>query len=107
LAVDQSDNEFMTIQKKPRKASRLDKRLWFERLMAIAALINLSLVAFDLSYIPWRDFYLQKLPRLTQWYGSNFKGIEPHRATNLYLQTVVALEAQIMQTGARSPQTLS
>jgi len=97
----------MTIQKKLRKASRLDKRLWFERLMAIATLINLGLVAFDLSYIPWRDFYLQKLPGLTQWYGANFKGIEPYRSTDLYLKTVAALEAEIMQTGVRSPQALS
>jgi hypothetical protein len=97
----------MTTQKKLRKASRLDKRLWFERLMAIATLINLSLVAFDLSYIPWRDFYLRKLPGLTQWYGSNFKGIESHRSTDLYLQTVSALEEQVTQTGVRSPQALS
>lgn len=97
----------MTIQKKLRKSSHLDKRLWFERLMAIATLLNLSLVAFDLSYIPWRDFYLRKLPELTQWYGSNFKGIEPYRSTNTYLQTVAALEEQIIQTGVRSPQTLS
>jgi len=97
----------MTIQKKLRKASRLDKRLWFERLMAIATLINLSLVAFDLSYIPWRDFYLQKLPGLTQWYGANFKGIEPYRSTDIYLKTVALLEAEIRQTGVRSPQALS
>ena len=97
----------MITQKKLRKASRIDKRLWFERLMAIATLINLSLVAFDLSYIPWRDFYLRKLPGLTQWYGSNFKGIESHRSTDLYLQTVSALEEQITQTGVQSPQTLS
>jgi hypothetical protein len=92
----------MTTQKQLRKASRLDKRLWFERLMAIATLINLSLVAFDLSYIPWRDFYLRKTPGLTQWYGSHFKGIEPYRSTDAYLKTVAALEEQIAQTGARS-----
>ncbi len=97
----------MTIQKKLRKASRIDKRLWFERLMAIATLINLSLVAFDFSYIPWRDFYLRKMPGLTEWYGSTFKGIEPHRSTNSYLQTVAALEAQIPQTGVNSAQSLS
>jgi hypothetical protein len=97
----------MTIQKKIRKTSRPDKRLWFERLMAIATLINLSLVGFDLSYIPWRDSYLRKLPGLTQWYGAHFKGIEPYRSTNTYLQTVAALEEQIKQTGVRSPQVLS
>ena len=75
--------------------------------MAIATLINLSLVAFDLSYIPWRDFYLQRLPGLTQVYGTNFKGIEPYRSTDTYLQTVAALKEQITQTGVQSPQTLS
>jgi len=97
----------MTIQKQLRKASRLDKRLWFERVMAIATLINLSLVAFDLSYIPWRDFYLRQLPGFTQEYGAQFKGIEPYRSTDIYLQTVTALEKQITQTGVRSPQALS
>lgn len=97
----------MIIQRQLRKASRIDKRLWFERLMALATVINLSLVAFDLSYIPWRDFYLQKLPRLTQWYGFYLKGIEPYRSTNIYLQTVATLEEQITQTGVRSPQSLS
>lgn len=97
----------MMIQKKLRKASHIDNRLWFERVMAIATLINLSLVAFDLSYIPWRDFYLQKLPGFTQWYGFHLKGIEPHRSTDTYLQTVSTLQKQITQTGVRSPQTLS
>lgn len=39
--------------------------------MAIATVLNLSLVAFDLSYLPWRDFYLQKFPAFTQWYGAS------------------------------------
>ena len=34
-------------------------RLWFEKIMAILALVNLILVFFDLSYIPLRDFWLQ------------------------------------------------
>lgn len=97
----------MTIQKKLRKASRLDKRLWFERVMAIATVINLGLVAFDLSYIPWRDFYLRKLPEFTQWYGATFKGIEPYRSTDIYLQTVAALEEEATQTGGQSLQVLS
>jgi hypothetical protein len=92
----------MAIQK-PRKTL---KALWFERLMAIAALLNLTLVAFDLSYIPWRDLYLKNLPAFTQWYGAQFKGIEPYRSTEAYLKTVAALEEQMIQTGVRSPQSV-
>lgn len=38
---------------------------WLEKLLAIIGLINLVLVYFDLSYIPWQDFYLQTIPSLT------------------------------------------
>jgi hypothetical protein len=94
------------LQSKLKKAARSNKR-WFEQLMAIATLLNLSLVAFDLSYIPWRDFYLSKLPHLTQWYGATFKGIEPYRSTEVYLNTVAALELETEQTGVNSPRSLS
>jgi hypothetical protein len=33
--------------------------LWYERIMAIVAAANLGLVLFDLSYVPWRNFWLQ------------------------------------------------
>lgn len=86
--------------------------------MAILALINFCLVLLDMSYFPWRDFYLQKLPtlrfgevstqnygaQLTEWYGVHFKGIEPYRATELYLATVDQLSQQIQQTGESSPE---
>ncbi len=70
--------------------------------MALIALVNLLLVLFDLSYIPWRDFYLRYLPNLTEWYGAQFKGIEPHRATTAYLAAVQELEKQVAQTGLQS-----
>lgn len=78
------------------------KSLWFERLMALAALINLALVILDLSYIPLRDQYLRFLPQLTTWYGETFKGIEPDRFTAHYLETVDQLEQQVSQTGLTS-----
>jgi len=78
------------------------RNLWFERLMAIAATVNLSLVLFNLSYVPWRDFYLRKLPSLTQVYDP-IKGIEPYRDTQDYLKTVDALKEQVSQTGLQSP----
>lgn len=100
----------MTLQKQPPKLIAAEKRskfkrLWFEKLMALIALINLAIVLFDLSYIPWHNFYFQQMPQFTQWYGQEFKGIEPNRLTENYLDTVQALEEQVAITGLRSPQT--
>ncbi|MBD2437189.1 hypothetical protein H6G69_10315 [Nostoc sp. FACHB-110] len=71
--------------------------------MALIAAVNLGLVAFDLSYVPWRDFYLRKIPKITNIYDP-IKGIEPHRETQHYLQQVDALREQVSQTGLTSPQ---
>lgn len=76
---------------------------WFERLMAVIALIDLILVLFDLSYVPWRDFYFRNFPSLTQVYDP-IKGIEPHRETQKYLNTLKQLENQVVQTGLDSPE---
>ncbi|MEH2072151.1 MAG: hypothetical protein V7K47_29050 [Nostoc sp.] len=80
--------------------------LWLERFMAIVATVNLGLVLFDLSYVSWRDLYLQKLPRIVQIYDP-IKGIEPHRETKKYLETLNALEEQVSQTGLQSPEVKS
>ncbi|WP_459195145.1 hypothetical protein [Nostoc sp. FACHB-892] len=74
--------------------------------MAITATVNLGLVLFNLSYVPWRDSYLRKLPQIIQIYDP-IKGIEPHRDTKNYLETVKALEEQVSQTGLQSPQVNS
>lgn len=76
---------------------------WLARLLAIVALVNFCLVLFDLSYIPWRDFYFQKVPSLTQLYDP-IKGIKPHRETQRYLNKVNQLEQQLIQTGLQTPQ---
>ncbi|MBW4686281.1 MAG: hypothetical protein KME40_14565 [Komarekiella atlantica HA4396-MV6] len=85
------------------KTAKLPKQrnLWFERLMAITATVNLSLVVFDLSYVPGRDFYLRRLPQITQIYDP-IKGIEPHRDTNRYLETVAILQEEVSQKGLQS-----
>ncbi|MBD3880574.1 hypothetical protein IFO70_02265 [Phormidium tenue FACHB-886] len=85
-----------------KKKSVYRRSLWFERLMAIVALLNLLLVLFDLSYIPWRNFYLRQAPQFTTWYGAHFKGIEPHRTTETYLTTVQQLADQVAATGLQS-----
>jgi hypothetical protein len=84
----------------PIKALRR-KNLWFERLMAIVATTNLALVAFDLSYVPWRDFWFRRGPVITQWYDP-IKGIEPHRDTVAYLESVDALKRELSQEGLQS-----
>lgn len=76
--------------------------LWFERMVALIALCNLVLVLFDLSYIRFRDFYLQYFPELTERYGAAYKGIEPERATVNYLEQVELLEEQVAQAGIQS-----
>lgn len=94
------------------------QRLWFERLMAIVATANLGLVLFNLSYVPGRDFWLQgKLPipltklviqvpmpaQITARYDP-IKGIEPHRETQLYLETIQQLQQQKSEFGLDSLQ---
>ncbi|MBF2015393.1 MAG: hypothetical protein IGS23_09375 [Rivularia sp. T60_A2020_040] len=95
----------MTSKKNIRK-SPVYRHRWFERLIAILAVINLCLVFFDLTYIHWRDFYLQVLPNVTQIYDP-IKGIEPHPETQNYLNKVTQLEEQVLQTGLQSPQSKS
>ncbi|MGB3694635.1 MAG: hypothetical protein WA896_07220, partial [Spirulinaceae cyanobacterium] len=112
----------MTISKKTRFLANIkakNKRvrtasLWFERLMAILAAINLILVLFDLSYIPLRNFWLQgrinvfgvllevPLPPVTDWYDP-IKGIEPERDTTTYLKQVEELENQLIGETLTSP----
>lgn len=74
--------------------------------MALIATVNLGLVLFDLSYVPWRDFYFKYFPELTRTYDP-IKGIEPHRETQNYLNKVQLLQQQVKQTGLQSPQTAS
>ena len=62
--------------------------------MAILALINFTLVLFDYSYVPWRDFYLQVSPPLTQVYD-RFKEIEPHPITENYLEKFSILKDKV------------
>ncbi|BAY85096.1 hypothetical protein NIES267_45940 [Calothrix parasitica NIES-267] len=77
------------------------KNLWFERLIAVTATVNLALVLFDSTYVGWRDFYLRNLPQIQEIYDP-IKGIEPHRETQNYLETVEEFENQISESGINS-----
>jgi len=92
-----------SFQKLAKSKPLVRRNRWFERLIAIVAVVNFCLVLFDLSYLPWRDFYVQEFPRLTQLYDP-IKGIKPHRETQNYLNQVDELEKQVLQTGLQSPQ---
>jgi len=96
----------------------LRKNLWLERMMAAIATLNLVLVLFDLTYVPWRDFWLRGRfqipltaitvkvptpPQITQWYDP-IKGIEPNRDTQTYLETVNDFKQTVSQSGLRSAQ---
>jgi hypothetical protein len=85
------------------KKTHVRRNRWFERCIAILALINLGLVFFDLTYVALRDFYLQVLPPLTRIYDP-VKGIEPHPETQNYLYKVNELQEEILQTGLQSTQ---
>ncbi len=61
---------------------------------------------FDFTYIPWRDFYFRNLPIVVEHYD-RFKGIEPHRETQRYLNAVEQLKLTVNQTGLASAQTRS
>lgn len=96
--------------------------LWFNKIMAMFALISYLLVLFDMTYLPLRDFWLQGkvqasfktpifnvivpdkplviLPENIRKIVSQYdwvKGIEPHRDTSQYLQTVAQLNAAVAQ----------
>jgi hypothetical protein len=80
--------------------------LWFERSMATIASIGFMVSIFDLTYIPCRDFYFRNIPAVIQTYD-RFKGIEPHRETERYLNAVEQLKLTVKQTGLASSQTQS
>ena len=77
---------------------------WWSKLIAVAAVLNLALVLFNLSYIPLRDFYWRQLPGVAAIVDP-LKGIEPHPFTQKYLRTVNELESQVTQVGLQSPLT--
>lgn len=104
-------------------------RIFISKIMAILSSLNLLVVAFDLTYIPLRDIWLNgvvtigkfkigpykyegipltilppKLRTIITQYDI-IKGIEPHRDTEAYLREVDLLEKKIKLYGLNSPQT--
>jgi outer membrane lipopolysaccharide assembly protein LptE/RlpB len=69
--------------------------------MAIIASVGFMVSIFDLTYIPCRDFYFRNLPLVVQTYD-RFKGIEPNRETERYLNAVEQLKLTVQQAGLGS-----
>jgi hypothetical protein len=74
--------------------------------MAIIASIGLMVAIFDFTYLSWRDFYFRNLPAIVREYD-RFKGVEPNRETERYLNAVEQLKFTVKQTGLTSAQTQS
>jgi len=102
----------------PQPSSRI--ALVWDRFVAIWAVVNLVCVAFDITYVPLRTFWLQRnlypipsvplvvplhaIPDLTPWVDP-IKGIEAHRETQAYLDHFQQLDQALM--GHRAGQPLS
>lgn len=118
----------MTIVKRfPRKTRKYRPYLWLERLMALVAVVNLAIVAFDLTYIPMRDFWLSGqvtvgkihsayvkldgikldlIPENVSQFIIKYdvvKGIIPNRDTEEYLDKVEQLKQELTNRDIDSP----
>ena len=65
----------------------------WDMFMVYLAVINVSLIVFDLTYLYLRPYYDQHLPVVTRLYDP-VKGIEPEPVTEEYLRLVNELETQ-------------
>jgi len=72
----------------------------FERIMALLALINFTLVLFDITYVNCRDFYFDHVPIIITVYD-HIKEIKPNRDTKKYLDIFAELKTKV-RTGADS-----
>ncbi|WP_415409839.1 hypothetical protein ACLM45_13770 [Synechococcus sp. A10-1-5-9] len=97
------------------------KRFWlgWDRVVATIAAINLAWVIFDVTYVPLRNFWLQRtlfplpsinlaiplpwLPDITPAYD-RVKGIEPHRDTQGYINHFRRLETTAATKGIDNPE---
>ncbi len=66
----------------------------FERIMALLALLNFTLVLFNITYVTFRDFYFDHIPMIIKVYDP-IKGIEANRDTEKYLNSFEQLKTKI------------
>ncbi|MDJ0904269.1 MAG: hypothetical protein QNJ55_36355 [Xenococcus sp. MO_188.B8] len=110
------------------KKVKKSHNLWFEQIMALIAALNLLLVIFDLTYVPFRDFWLNGQVRIGHIRSAyletegisldlipaaisrvitkydDIKGITPHRTTEAYIDKITELEQQLLNNSIDSPE---
>ncbi|WCL47546.1 hypothetical protein [Leptospira sp. GIMC2001] len=67
------------------------KILW-DIIMVIVVLGNLTLIAFDMTYLWLRPFYYKHFPQVLSYYDKPILGIEPHRSTEKYLRYIDTID---------------
>ncbi|MDB9313935.1 hypothetical protein PN462_12550 [Spirulina sp. CS-785/01] len=77
---------------------------WWRRFVALIALVNLILVFFNITYIPFRDIYVRHLPPLVSLYDP-VKSITPDPDTQNYLQTVQEFKDYLKNHSLESPKS--
>ncbi len=74
------------------KKHKLGIPLIWDISMVFIVLGNLSLILFDLSYLSLRPFYFDEFPKILKVYDKRILGIEPHRTTKAYTDSVDDLD---------------
>ncbi len=77
---------------------------WWEKGIAVIAVLSLLISFFNLTYVPLRDLYLQYFPAIVEHYDP-LKGISPHPFTQNYLETVHQLENTFSSQDKLSPKS--
>jgi len=77
---------------------------WWEKGIAVIAVLSLLISFFNLTYVPLRDLYLQYFPAIVEHYDP-LKGISPHPFTQNYLETVHQLENTFSSQDQLSPKS--
>ena len=90
------NNQELTVSSLPREITKKLNISWWQKVVAIVAVINFCLVIFNLTYLPLRDFYFRHTPQIIKLYDP-IKGIEPHPEVTYYLETVDQFSLDLAQ----------
>lgn len=73
---------------------QLTLKLAWDIFMVYLAIINVTLILFDLTYLWLRPQYFRFVPAITELYDP-VKGIEPHPLTESYLELAAEIDARL------------
>jgi hypothetical protein len=73
------------------KEKGLSYRLIWDFFVISLVFTNINLILFDLTYLLFRPFYFTNIPKIVKLYDP-ILGIEPHRTTNDYIQSIQILK---------------